>query len=101
MARLRRKHCHGQAKRPHHRAARRELSPPPIIVRMYPRIGRDLALVRELDQCTDGEYRGVRHDRHFSAASSFQIGVSRGLRIASSDRLARVLQRRHSTSSQP
>jgi hypothetical protein len=28
--------------------------------------------------CTRGEYRGVRHDRHFSAASSFQIGVSRG-----------------------
>jgi hypothetical protein len=23
---------------------------------------------------TGGEYRGVRHDRHFSAASSFQIG---------------------------
>jgi hypothetical protein len=34
--------------------------------------------------CTDGEYRGVRHDRHLSAGSSFQIGVSRGLRIASS-----------------
>jgi hypothetical protein len=26
--------------------------------------------------CTGGECRGVRHDRHFSAASSFQIGVS-------------------------
>jgi hypothetical protein len=30
--------------------------------------------------CTGGEYRGVRQDRHFSAASSFQIGVSRGRR---------------------
>src|SRR5258708_11019682 len=47
--------------------------------------------------CTGGEYRGVRQDRHFSAASSFQIGISRGRRIASSGRLARVLQRWHST----
>jgi hypothetical protein len=28
--------------------------------------------------CTGGEYRGVRHDRHLSTASSFQIGVLRG-----------------------
>ena len=42
-----------------------------------------------------------RHDRHFNEASSFQIGVSRGRRMASSGRLARVLQRLHSTSSQP
>ena len=51
--------------------------------------------------CTGGEYRGVRHDLHFSAASSFQIGVSRGRRMASSRRLARVSQRLHITSSQP
>jgi hypothetical protein len=30
--------------------------------------------------------RRARHDRHFSAASSFQIGVLRGRRIASSGR---------------
>jgi hypothetical protein len=31
--------------------------------------------------CTGGVYRPCLHDRHFSAASSFQIGVSRGRRI--------------------
>jgi hypothetical protein len=41
----------------------------------------------------------LRH-RHFSAASSFQIGVSSGRRMASSGRLARVLQQLHTTSSQ-
>jgi hypothetical protein len=45
--------------------------------------------------CTGGECRGVRHDRHFSAASSFQIGVSRGRRTASSGMLALVSQRWH------
>jgi hypothetical protein len=40
-----------------------------------------------------GAYRPFLHDRHFSAASSFQIGVSRGRRIASSGRLAWVSQR--------
>jgi hypothetical protein len=54
-----------------------------------------------LFMCTGGAYRPFLHDRHFSAASSFQIGVSRGRRIASSGMLARVLQRWHSTSSQP
>jgi hypothetical protein len=49
----------------------------------------------------EGAYRPFLHDRHFNAASSFQIGVLRGRRIASSGRLARVLQRWHSTSSQP
>ena len=34
--------------------------------------------------CTGGEYRPLLHDRQFSAASSFQIGVLRGRRIASS-----------------
>jgi hypothetical protein len=52
-----------------------------------------------LIMCTGGAYRPFRHDRHFSEASSFQIGVSRGLRIASSGRLTRVLLRLHSTSS--
>jgi len=36
--------------------------------------------------CTGGEYRGVRQNRHFNAASTFQIGVSRGRRIASKSR---------------
>jgi hypothetical protein len=36
------------------------------------------------------------HDRHFNAASSFQIGVSGG-RIASSGMLALVSQRWHLT----
>ena len=39
-----------------------------------------------------GEYRGVRQDRHLSEASSFQIDASRGRRMASSGRLARILQ---------
>jgi hypothetical protein len=48
--------------------------------------------------------RPFRQDLHFSEASSFQLPdgvVSRGRRMASSGRLARVLQRLHSTSSQP
>jgi hypothetical protein len=32
-----------------------------------------------LIMCTGGAYRPFLHDRHFSAASSFQIGVSRGV----------------------
>jgi len=48
--------------------------------------------------CTGGAYRPFLHDRHFNAASSFHIGVSRDCRIASSGTLARVLQRLHSTS---
>jgi hypothetical protein len=54
-----------------------------------------------LIMCTGGAWRPFSHDRHFSAASSFQIGVSRGRRMASSGRLALVLHRLHSTSSQP
>ena len=54
-----------------------------------------------LTMCTGGAYRPFRHDRHLRAASGFQIGVSRGRRMASSRMLARVLQRLHSTSSQP
>jgi hypothetical protein len=34
--------------------------------------------------CTGGAYRPFLHDRHFSAASSFHIGVSRG-RLAGGD----------------
>jgi hypothetical protein len=30
--------------------------------------------------CTGGAYRPFLHDRHFSAASSFQIAVWRGLK---------------------
>src|SRR3977135_3132776 len=54
-----------------------------------------------LIMCTGGALRPFRHDRHFSEASSFHSGVSRGRRMASSGRLALVLQRLHSTSSQP
>jgi hypothetical protein len=51
---------------------------------------------------TDGAQRPLRQDRHFSETSSFHIGVSRGRRMASSGRLARVMQRLHSTrASQP
>ena len=34
-----------------------------------------------LFMCTGGAHRPFLHDRNFSAASSFQIGVSRGRRI--------------------
>jgi hypothetical protein len=54
-----------------------------------------------LIMCAGGPYRGVLHARHLSAASSFQIGVSRGRRMASSGMLARVSQRWHITTSQP
>jgi hypothetical protein len=40
--------------------------------------------------CTGGAYRPLRHDRHLSDASSFQIGVSRGRLIASKRMLALV-----------
>jgi hypothetical protein len=43
----------------------------------------------------------VPQDRHRNDGSSFQIGVSRALRIASNGKLARVLHRQHSISSQP
>src|SRR5205807_1754450 len=49
----------------------------------------------------EGACRPLLQDRHFSDASNFQIGVSRVLRIASSGRLARVLHRAHSISSEP
>jgi hypothetical protein len=51
--------------------------------------------------CTGGAYRPLRHDRHLSDASSFQIGVLRGRLIASSGMLAFVSHRWHFTSSQP
>jgi hypothetical protein len=50
---------------------------------------------------TGGAERPFLHDRHFSDASSFQTGVSRGRLIASSGRLAQVLHHLHSISSQP
>ena len=58
------------------------------------------ALVR-LIMRTGGAERPFQQDRHLSEASSFHIGVSRGRRMAFSGRLTRVLQRLHSTSSQP
>jgi hypothetical protein len=58
--------------------------------------------LRQLDHVhRRGLYRRVPHDRHPNEPSSFQIGVSRGRRIAWSGRLAHVLHRLHSTSSQP
>jgi hypothetical protein len=54
-----------------------------------------------LIMCTGGAYPPFLHDRHFNAASSFQIGVSRGRRIASSGMLASVSQRWHLTCNQP
>jgi putative SOS response-associated peptidase YedK len=48
--------------------------------------------------CTGGAYLPFRHDRHFSEASSFQIGVLRGRLIASSGMLALVSHRWHFTS---
>jgi hypothetical protein len=43
-----------------------------------------------------GLYRRVPQERQRNDDSSFQIGVSRGLRIASSGKLARVFEREHS-----
>jgi hypothetical protein len=48
--------------------------------------------------CTGEAYRPLRHDRHLSEASSFQIGVSRGRLIASNGILALVPHRWHFTS---
>ena len=47
---------------------------------------------------TGGAYLPLRHDRHLHDASSFQSGVSRGRRIASSGILALVSQRLRLTS---
>jgi hypothetical protein len=71
------------------------------LIRMHPLIRRDLLRRGQLDHMHRRRVAPFLHDRHFSAASSFQIGVSRGRRMASSGRLALVLQRLHSTSSQP
>ena len=60
-----------------------------------------LCVAVSLIMWTGGAERPFRHDRHLSEASSFQIGVSRGRRMASRGRLARVLHLLHSTSSHP
>jgi hypothetical protein len=44
---------------------------------------------------TRDKYRPFLHERHFNAASNFQIGASRGRRMASSGRLVRVSRRWH------
>jgi hypothetical protein len=49
-----------------------------------------------LIMCTGGAWRPLRQVRHFSEASSFHSGVSRGRRMSASGRLARELQRLHS-----
>jgi hypothetical protein len=51
--------------------------------------------------CTGGLSRRVSHERHLSTASSFQIGESRGRRMASRGMLASVSQRPHFRLSQP
>jgi hypothetical protein len=43
---------------------------------MHPNVGRDLALLGELNQ-ENGRVAAFLHNRHFNAASSFQIGVVR------------------------
>jgi hypothetical protein len=53
-------------------------------------VRRGTALKNSSAMCLGGEQRGVRHDRHFSAASSFHIGLCRGRRMASSGMLARI-----------
>jgi hypothetical protein len=48
---------------------------------MNPDVGRDLPLLGQLDHVN---WRRIGlHDRHFNTASSYQIGVLRGRRIAS------------------
>jgi len=44
-----------------------------VIVRVLPQVGRDLAVLSQLIGCADGEYRGLRHDRHLSAASISRV----------------------------
>jgi len=61
---------------------------------MHPNVRRDLTRL----MCTGEAYRPLRHDRHLSEASSFQIGVSRGRLIASNGILALVPHRWHFTS---
>jgi hypothetical protein len=47
-----------------------------------PFVWRDPRVWVSLIMCTGGAYRPLRHDRHFSTASS-HIGVSRGRRMHS------------------
>jgi hypothetical protein len=59
--------------------------PPIIIVWMHPHIRRDLALLGQVDMCTRGAYRGVRHDRHLSAASTELKGMKAAIPTALDD----------------
>jgi hypothetical protein len=52
----------------------------PILVWMHPLVGRHLPRLGQ-QSGTSGAQRPFLHDRHFSAASSFQIGVYRGRRM--------------------
>jgi hypothetical protein len=72
-----------------------------LLIRMHPLVTGDLLSFGQLYHIHGRRISPFLQDRHFSAASSFQIGVSRGRHIASRGMLARVLQRWHSTSSQP
>jgi hypothetical protein len=78
-------------------ALRRGGCPTKICVRRYAAVSR---ISVSLITCACGAMQPLRHDLHFSEPSSFQSGVSRGRRMASRGRLARVLHRLHSTSSQ-
>jgi hypothetical protein len=65
---------------------------------MHPLARRNLPLLGQLGHAGGWlvAARAARND-----GSGFQLGVSRAMRIASSGRLARVLHRQHSISSQP
>jgi hypothetical protein len=56
---------------------------------------------RTLGHCTGSAYLLLLQGRHLSNASSFRIGLSRELRIASNGMLAFVSHRWHLTSNQP
>jgi hypothetical protein len=61
----------------------------PVLVRVHPAIGRDFLLFGEPNDMHGRRVPSLLQDLHFSAASNFHIGVSRGRRIASSGKLAR------------
>lgn len=61
----------------------------PVPVRVHPAIGRDFLLFGEPNDMHGRRVPSLLQDLHFSAASNFHIGVSRGRRIASSGKLAR------------
>jgi hypothetical protein len=75
-------------------------TPLSLFIRMNPFIRRNFLPFSQLNHADRRHITTFPARSAFQDASSFQIGVSRGLRIASSGKLARVLQRLHSTSNQ-